>query len=295
LLCAVLLFGLALARKKAVLFAIAGCAFGAAYFVNETTLLLPIGLAVLFWATSKGMFKCKAPALSAAHMAIFLAVFVLFPLGWSIRNHLSLPENAAKGSKRALATLSHGAYPGFVHENPKYKYYAYREDPRQPEFSSSIGSFAAIFWERAKDRPLRYLSWYLIEKPYYLWSWNILQGQGDVYVYPVRTSLFYRSAAANAARTVMKALHPLILLVSLAGLVLFVPGVRRFPRIPEERAVAMILFCILIYYTLLYTVFAPWPRYSVPLRPFLYVWALWSSQVLLSISLKRGRDRHEAA
>jgi hypothetical protein len=37
---------------------------------------------------------------------------------------------------------------------------------------------------------------------------------------------------------------------------------------------------VLIYFTALYAVFAPWPRYGVPLRPELYLWCSGSLAML---------------
>ncbi|NJL60252.1 MAG: hypothetical protein HC887_12100 [Desulfobacteraceae bacterium] len=74
----------------------------------------------------------------------------------------------------------------------------------QSEFSSSLSSFSKIFWSRFQERPIRYISWYLFEKPYYFWSWNILVGQGDVYIYEIKKSLYQTSAAANFTREIMK-------------------------------------------------------------------------------------------
>jgi hypothetical protein len=286
-LAAVSILLLAIIRRNAVLFALAGCSFGVAYLVNETVMLLPFLLSILLWISFKGLLKFNILKSSHSKIAVFTLVFVCFPLGWSIRNHINILEDSNRGSQRALSTLSHGAYPGFIYENPAYKYFPYREDPRQPEFSSSISKFTAILWDRVKERPLRYLSWYLIEKPYYFWSWNILQGQGDVYVYPVTTSFYMSSTAANVTRTIIKCFHPFLMTISLIGLIIFFTIPNKLHASATNTTAASLFSLILIYYTLLYTVFAPWPRYSVPFRPFFYVWAIWSIKSIISILAKK--------
>ena len=157
-----------------------------------------------------------------------LFIFCLSPAVWMMRN-AKLPPEAPRGSDRAIVTMSHGAYPGFVHKDPKHKYYPYRDDPMQPAFGASFQNFRAILWQRFKQRPLRYIRWYLLEKPYYLWSWDNLQsqrlgyqhpGRGDIYVYPVESSLYMRSIPANLTRLVMKALHPILLILALVGIVI---------------------------------------------------------------------------
>ncbi|MCP4152519.1 MAG: hypothetical protein GY757_32585, partial [bacterium] len=207
---------------------------------------------------------------------LFLLVFSLFPVSWTIRNTIAVESDSLKGGARAITTISHGAYPGFVFKDPKFKYYPYREDPMQPAFGSSFENFRKILWERFKQKPVRYLTWYLFEKPYYIWSWDNLQSQGqkrgkgtgDIYIYPVRNSLYYTSNAANILRLSMKILHPAILISALAGILLFI--------VSRQLTLGTPLLIVIVYYTLLYTVFAPWPRYSVPLRPELYLFAIYS-------------------
>src|SRR5699024_11851836 len=49
---------------------------------------------------------------------------------------------------------------------------------------------AAHIAARLSSRPLHYLSWYLFQKPYELWGWEVGIGQRDIYVYPTRNSPF---------------------------------------------------------------------------------------------------------
>lgn len=123
----------------------------------------------------------------------------------SFRNKIFLPSIAPTGYSRLISTMSHGTYPDFIYKDPNFKYLPYHEDPMQPEFGSS---FREILWARFKKNPLLYMKWYFLEKPYYLWSWSILQGQGDIYVYPVKTSLYMTSNIACISKVTMKFLHP---------------------------------------------------------------------------------------
>lgn len=292
LLVALLLLRISLVRRNGFYLAIAAICFGIAYFVNETIVLIPFGLALLIWILTKDLQGDTISRVSSRHLIVFIIIFACFPIGWSARNHVSLSEDAMRGSRRALKTLSHGAYPGFIHENPDYKYYPYREDPRQPEFSASIKDFSSILWERFKKRPLRYLRWYIFEKPYYLWSWTLLQGENEIYIYPVETSLYFNSRAADITRIFMKTIHPYIVIASLIGFIILLSNIRLFVSIPADLTTAL-LFYILVYYTLFYMVFAPWPRYSIPLRPVLYICSLWSVKMLLTVS-KRIRTTKNA-
>ncbi|MCI5158647.1 MAG: hypothetical protein D3906_09470, partial [Candidatus Electrothrix sp. AUS1_2] len=278
LLAAIHSFYLSLEKKHFFYFIVSGILFGFAYLTNETALFIPFLFAAFFVYYTKNIRRKSITTRLFFNIFLYLLVFLLFPACWIWRNH-NLSSDAAHGSSRAIATLSHGAYPDFVYKNEKFKYFPYREDPMQPAFGSTFENFSKILFERFQERPIRYLSWYLFEKPYYLWSWNILQGQGDVYVYPVTSSLYTIYPLANWTRMLMKYLHPVILLTTLIGILICC-----FKIIRKDNSLDLLNFpfVIIIYYTVLYTVFAPWPRYSVPLRPELYLFALWAVKACLS-------------
>ncbi len=163
----------------------------------------------------------------------------------------------------------------------------------QPAFGSSIDQFVNILWKRFKQRPLLYLQWYLSGKPYYFWSWDIIQGQGDIYVYPVTKSLYQQSWVAAFSRTVMKLLHPVLLVISLIGVPLSYLRFRSIKNNNIQKIPVLLLLSILGYFTLLYMVFPPWPRYSIPLRPALYLWAIWSCHVIAEFISSSGRTHAE--
>ena len=52
----------------------------------------------------------------------------------------------------------------------------------------------------------------------------------------------------------------------------------------------LLLAATAVYFTVVYSVFAPWPRYSVPLRPELYLLAAWSVAALVRrVALRRAQ------
>lgn len=267
---ALLWFVHALEKGQAIHYARAGIVFGLCFLTNETALFLPFILVAAVCFTDQ--YQTKTGKIRSLLYVVFILVFLCFPVVWTVRNTMNLPPDVPTSKQRAIATATHGAYPDFVHKDPRYKYFPYRDDSMQPEFSSSWYSFFKILLSRIQERPLRYLSWYLFEKPYYLWSWDILQGQGDVFVYQVKSSLFEKYHGTELLRAAMKIMHPVLVLSALAGLVWVL---RMLTRDYWNRA-AMVIFSVLGYYTLLYTLFAPWPRYAVPLRPELYLAALWT-------------------
>ncbi len=269
----------------------AGMLCGWACLVNETALPVPFLLVGARWLTAR-----TAPSQepdsgpNRRRLVLFLSVFLIFPIAWGVRNQLSVPASAPSRWDRAVTTLSHGAYPGFIHRSEAFRYYPYEEDEAQPAFGSSLAAFRRILWKRIRHRPLRYARWYLLEKPWVFWSWDNLQsqrgtvrhpGEGDVYVYRVRTSWYMTSAAGNLIRVLMKCVHPLLVVLAACALIGIAVSLRRRGR--EETAtspVPAMLAVVLVYYTVLYSIFAPWPRYSVPLRPELFLIAVWAAQCM---------------
>jgi 4-amino-4-deoxy-L-arabinose transferase-like glycosyltransferase len=289
LILASLCFAEAMRASSALLSALSGILFGATYLTNETALLIPVLFAAVILLAARRFEHSDSRRRLRARMVLFIVTFSLFPGGWMMRNATSVPPDMPRGTDRALANLSHGAYPGFLYEDPRFKYFPYREDPMQPAFGSSLGDFARILWARVRERPFRYMTWYLFEKPYHLWSWNILQGQGDVYVYPVETSLYQKSRTAELTRLGMKGLHPVILLLALAGIPLLWRVLKRGTGGTRLEQTPTLVAGVILYYSLLYVIFAPWPRYAVPLRPELYLLAVWSAAEVVRLLGERKR------
>lgn len=287
-------FVLALERERRGLFALSGALFGAAYLTNQTFLLIP----PIFAATARVLGNRSPSGRSrrarTLGLVYFLAIFFSFPLAWSLRNSVGVPETARTSSDRAFATMTHGIYPDWIHNDPRLRYYAYREDPRVKELRSSPAAFVRVLGERVRQRPARYLSWFLLEKPYWGWSWSILQGQGDIYVYAVKTSLYHQSKLAEATRCLLEILHPLVLLLTCAGLPLCLAGALRQRGEALLVQTPLLLAVLVVYYTAVFIVFAPWPRYSIPLRPELYLFAVWSA-VVLAKKMRQIRRKPEAS
>ncbi|MFC1479319.1 ArnT family glycosyltransferase [Planctomycetota bacterium] len=286
MLCAAFLaFFSAMRTGKTWLYILSALLFGYSYLVNEVIVFFPLTAAVLLCIEKWNAAGENRKSL-IKQVILFTLLFLIFPVTWTIRNTVSIPEEGKTGKSRALATLTHGTYPGFIFKNPANKYYAYRDDPEQPAYHESFSSFIRIFWKRFSRRPFRYISWYLFEKPYYLWSWNILQGQGDVYIYYVSKSVYTESPPASFTKYIMRFLHPLLVLIAMCGTGMFTWNTVQKKEMLESGKPYMLFIC-LIYSTAIYSLFACWPRYSIPFRPELYICAVWSSILLWNMIKKR--------
>ena len=255
--------------------ALAGMLFGAAYLTNETALFLPFLLAAVAGVWEKRIRKAVSKEW-VIHVVVLLSVFSLFPVAWAIRNRIHVPPDAKKGIDRAVISMSHGAYPDFIYKNPSNRIFPYREDPEQPEFGGSLNVFFRVLGDRVREEPMRYLKWYTIGKPYSLWSWSIIQGVGGIYIYPVRESRLHHSRAFGFVYGIMRGIHPILIIAALfcLPLVLFKHPEDLGQTGPDRLPLLPLTACL--YITLMYTLFAPWPRYSIPLRPELYLCALWT-------------------
>lgn len=247
----------------------AGAAFGCAALVNEALAPLPVLLALL-----------ARRRLGAARSALLLLA-ALLPVGaWTARNQCT--DLVRTGGERVLTSLSHGSYPELFFATEEHRGFPYEEDPEQPEFGSSWGRFAEVMAARVAERPGRYVSWYLLEKPLWLWRWDLVQGQG-FYVYPVAGSILDEQPVLAALCAAMRLLHaPFVGLALLgAGLALW-----RGRRGGGDQALLRLPVLALLWCTAVYALFLPDPRYLVPLRP---LQAVLAAAGLAALLPRRGR------
>jgi hypothetical protein len=155
----------------------------------------------------------------------------------------------------------------------------YQVDPRSQEIARDLGSVLEEIRRRFTEEPGRHLYWYLCGKPLMFWQWDIIAGMGDAFVYPaVRSPYFSADGPFDETHRIMKEIHGGILMLALVGaIVSWLPVSRIFASDGALRA-ARLVSAVLLYFTVLHMIVAPFPRYSVPLRPLLYgiaVFALW--------------------
>jgi hypothetical protein len=105
-----------------------------------------------------------------------------------------------------------------------------------------------------------------------LWDWNILTGQGDIYVYPVEYSLYDASRPALLSYAIMRAAHYWLFGFAVFGL-FFV--CRQAQKTDPAATVPLFLYIALVYISSVYVVAQAEPRYSVPLRPEMYLCAVY--------------------
>ncbi|MEZ5963434.1 MAG: glycosyltransferase family 39 protein [Planctomycetota bacterium] len=257
-----------------------GAAFSLAVLTNEALAPVPWLLAALVYLRAD---KPRCPALRTQCLAM-LAVCAVAQGGWALRNAVSVAGDAPRGASRALQTISHGTYPDFVYRDPRFRYMPYRDDPEQPRYGEDPGHFWRVFTSRVAERPWRYASWYLLEKPVHLWGFDGLQADREIYTYPASQTLYDKHAAAGMTLSLMRLLHwPLVLLGVLGA-----ASALRWRRDRVRTPTTLLAFVVCIgWMTVVGVVFAPWPRYVMPLRPALFVLATVASWRLVAALARR--------
>ncbi|MEW5736758.1 MAG: tetratricopeptide repeat protein, partial [Thermodesulfobacteriota bacterium] len=264
----------AMRRKSAGLAVLAGLLAGWSYFTNETYLFLPLAVGLVWYLVA----RLRNDAGSRRLIILFLGLFLCFPVFWSIRNNFGLPEGARKGESRAYLSMVAGTYPDMAF-NGKFDPVWFQRDPEYPKMAKNPPIFFRTITSRIKENPGRYLLWFL-KKPYYFWRWAMVQGDGVFTFWPDRT-IYQASRTMGAIRSVMFVGYHSALFLALAGFgVLLLRLLKR--KIGEIPPAAGVIFFHLAYFTLLFFIFCPLPRYSVPLRPFLYLAATYGAWSLIS-------------
>lgn len=246
-----------------------GVSLGVANLIRPSLHLFVLAIVLASVLRPKHLIRIKAAGL-------LLAGFLIVAVPWHIRNLSAIGKWS--DDRLSVNFLHHGMYPDFMYGKEKASYgFPYRHDPRSDELSQSTTSILTAIIDRFRQEPLEHVTWYLLKKPAAYWSWDIVAGQGDIFVYRVTRTPYWEQDFFILSHRIMKLLHPLIVVLGLMGCILvWIPAaVLRL----EGTGLALVRFTalLLVYYTALHVIGAPFPRYSIPLRPFLYGMSIFSA------------------
>ena len=203
----------------------------------------------------------------------FVLGFLAAMAPWWIRNLVQFGETS--NPTLMISTLHHGMYPDFMYAGrPETFGFPYRFDPRSPEISQSIGSVLSEIVRRFTDQTAEHLRWFLIGKPLMFWNWdNNAQGAGDIFIRPSIKTPFATSLPLFLSYQAMHWLHwPLVALGMLGSLLCWLPSLAL--KLGRRAAWAWrVSGALLLYFVVLHIVGAPFPRYSIPILPILYLQA----------------------
>jgi 4-amino-4-deoxy-L-arabinose transferase-like glycosyltransferase len=256
-----------------------GVMLGAAALTNAA--LLPFGAllaALLAWRRLANRQLCLALVVGA----------LLLPGCWALRAS-QLPPSAFGDSSRdrALQNFAQGASPDF---HRAYRDSLFGDAAQQRSAAVTLRAVDASYallkkspleglrylWRNMKEHPFRYASWYLIEKPHELWGWDIVIGQGDIYVYPTVNSPFQNQHIWIALEVFCQSINMLIMLLCASGMLGLVlsSNFRHLasPGLAGEAALIATAY-LLAFITVVYCILQEEPRYAVAYRPFEIVMA----------------------
>ena len=259
---------------------IAGGVSGITYLVRPTALLLPV-VAILHFIHVGLSRRIRISTW-------FLIGFLLACGPWLAWKTLAVQQG---GSDRLqINFLHHGMYPGFVYQGKTESFgFPYRHDPRAKEISQDTHSVLLEIQRRFREEPERHLQWYLVGKPLMLWSWNIVQGMGDSFIYPVKSTPYASNKAFQLSHQLMRWLHVPITMLAFTGILLiFLPGCRQVMDIRKLRSLQLLATTLLLL-TGFHMIGTPFPRYALPAYPLLYVMAVATFWLLISAAGSRLR------
>ena len=262
---------------------VAGILLGLSALTRATTEYLPLFmLPLLYWAMNRRDFlRVAVPAAVTA-----LAVIVT----WKLRNLFATGMLA--DPTLMVSALHAGMYPDFMFNgDPESFGYPYRFDPFSEKVTGITSVIAELFY-RAKQAPTEYASWYLIGKPIFLLSWNMIEGIGDVFIYPISASPYLDQPLFQVTRRIAWFIHLPLSFMAVLGSAIAVAkpewlGLKQSTRFP-----AIMVAMLIAYFFAIHLVGAPFPRYGIPLRPFVYGFGLFS-MVALACSI-RAKSRMKA-
>lgn len=246
----------------------AGVLLAASALVRPTTqyLVVAYGVALLFRGRDVGR--------SAIRPFVWLLLpVVIAGAGWSARNLAAIGQPS--DPTLAANFIQHGMYINMMlDDRPETYGYPYRYDPQNAAIAGNPGRVLAALGQRAAAEPRRYLAWFAIGKPVQFFSWDLIESVGDAFVFAPLASPYFNRPLFMATHEVSRWLHPLLMLLAAVGVA--VAG--RRCAAPMAAALAVVW----LYFVFFHIVGAPFPRYSVPLRPVCYGLAAFALQALVA-------------
>ncbi len=259
LILSVWIFTVAHQKGNVIFYILTGAVIGACA-LTKPTLNYFVFLAAVFIFYQNGSRNYLKPPLA------LLFGFLLVFSPWIVRNINAI--GAPLDSTLMIATMHHGLYPGFMYKDMiESKGVPYRFDPMSREISSSFETVFDEIERRFRSEPFKHLKWFLVDKTRTFFSWDIINGAGDIFVFPVAKSPYLDNGIYKDTRALMVVIHPIIIILALSiSILIWVPRIAI--AVPANSLfTARLLSLLIIYFCLVHIIGAPFPRYSVPLRP----------------------------
>lgn len=131
----------------------------------------------------------------------------------------------------------------------------------------------SILRQRFQENPTGYLKWYLAGKFLFMWRWDNVYN-GDVYQYPMVVKGFHQGNWLTILHRMMRWLHWPSIALTMMGIGLYLANwFRKTSDQSDYPLLAPLL--VFIYFTIIFMILLPLPRYMIPVRPFAYLIACY--------------------
>jgi 4-amino-4-deoxy-L-arabinose transferase-like glycosyltransferase len=241
----------------------AGLVIGLASLVRPQLQLLPFVLVAV--CVAKQSLRPRLPKVLLGFLC-FLAL--LAP--WQLRN--TGVERAAGEPNLLVTTIYHGSFPSMMYRDDPNSYgIPYRFDPDSTANSRDLGAVFHHIGEEFREQPVRMLRWYLLGKPEFFLSWNIIAGAGDIFIYPVLASPYLQSPVFAGIRALSYWLHWPVTLLALTAMLVAAWRPALLSADGERRQAMRLLAIVFAVIIVMHLVGAPYPRYGIPFRPLVYL------------------------
>lgn len=218
------------------------------------------------------------PMRSRLKVLVILAMPVLaFMISWGLRNQVVIGKFSDPTLQASF--LQHGMYINMMYDNIPQTYgYPYRFDPQSAAFRGQTSKVVAAILERVKAQPLRYTSWYLVGKPLQFLSWDLTESIGGPFIYAPAKSPWLDNPIQRTLGALMQMLHAPFMLAALVAVFVIIRRIMMDKSQLVAAAPVFLVFPLALicsYFIVFHMIGAPFPRYSIPLRPVSYGLAIW--------------------
>ncbi len=244
-----------------------GAMLGLTNLVRPSLLLLALPLVVFMAFKLPSHVRWKS-------CAAMLAVSVVISLSWNVRNLVSI--DSFSDPQLSANFLHHGMYPGFEYKDRDFTFgYPYRFDPKSEVLSGNVPRILDEIGNRFQQQPGKHLHWYFLGKPAFLYSWDIVAGFADIFVYKVKKTPYSENKLFDSTNLISYYVHgPMVALAFLGVFFVWLPSFWPSMSSPQ-RHLFQFSSLFIIYFTGFHVIGAPFPRYGIPVRPFVYMQAFF--------------------
>jgi 4-amino-4-deoxy-L-arabinose transferase-like glycosyltransferase len=268
-------------KKESLALLLAGAFFiGIGALVRPSYLFFPVVVAAVILLDKRLLASRR---LIFASLTLIVVAVVWSP--WTIWK-----SDKESSVDTAAASFALGSYPDLIHDNPHNRGFPYRDDPQFEAMSNDMDVSLDVAFGRAQQDPGKYIYWYLIGKPTTYWNWSILVAGEGPFIYRVRSSIYSEYGFFEYTLSLFRAIHPILILLSLLAAVTLLRNLfrSRFDTAPFIEA--YLIFGCIAYFTAVHMVFAPLPRYSIPMHPLIYITGLYSITKLLELKKQTSQE-----